>query len=866
MFPSQLLRISLRRTPHLNIPKRLAKQLPLEKKLFKTRTRLLAHALSQGVLPRSKLLQQVLQLRKIDEEIFEIWVDILRKGDLVTGLERLGLLESGGEGRIRLECPNWLFLTLPGLLKAGQSQYLISILLSPRFDQLAVDEQSLFIARALQHLLKIKDYVAVRELIEWICWYENEIISSQAFERFLVALTSFRGRANLISSPSQDLLHPLAQMLRETMQERKVKPTSNMFWSLFHPALVPHDSEKAYALLVEMRSLGMPLEKGILESMLRIFAKNNQPVLAGEILGMLDNSIDLKAKAERARSAAFEEIKRKRELRKAMGKYEGLRVDHALALANRLERVRLEEETIKEILTEEIPPTLLSAGQKKKLKAKARKDNLILEDIHIPPLSIIPTIISTVTDSPSFIKPRPKLIPEFVPLDLPPTLPNISNLKQATIFLGSLKTDPTAAFNYFDELRATATQLDLPNWSTLLQIAATTPSISTESLLGLFREIQNSRTGKSGTVSGRLIRGTTRKYTIVLRGLLLRGEFEETMNLWKECLERRDVRPDALLVNVILEAFILGGNLKGGESLINYFTILPTESRLRRFEGNLLHRYAKPHSIALDITVLNTLLSAYNRAGRYTKVYELFKSLESDYGLVPDAATLSILLDTARYASAAAGSGWGPGDQMISFQGDEGNGRDTNDSWDGRPACEVAEMIMWETLATAWPEVEKNLIDPGKEAIGAGFLKWWKGKERSLELVEGGIERKKGEGKLARTLTGELGRPFSATLSINAPLYPSLYPTPRLFNSFIQLLGFHSTSDSISIVLAWMRAIGSKPERKTVLLALLYLGEGGFGERKRERIRAWLIDWLGEEIPSELEVAKARRGSRSRRY
>jgi len=103
--------------------------------------------------------------------------------------------------------------------------------------------------------------------------------------------------------------------------------------------------------------------------------------------------------------------------------------------------------------------------------------------------------------------------------------------------------------------------------------------------------------------------------------------------------------------------------------------------------------------------------------------------------------------------------------------------------------------------------------------------------------------------------------------------YAHIALSARCFHSYVLLLGRRNYTTDITLALAWMRAAGIKPWRKTLVAALVHVSESegparlitvedkeGHSERHwlrdEEVLRMWLEHWLGRKaIPSEDEVS-----------
>lgn len=741
--------------------------------LFQVRTRWIARALAHGHYLPSHLLSTLLENRRIPAQTLAIWVDVLAQRDAVYALERLGLLESGGEDRERVECPDWLFLAIPGLLRRREdAPYLASMLISPRRKELDLPNQGLLAARCIQFLLKVRHYVALRETVDWVCKPEQrQIMDSRAFARCLAALTSHRSRATDLSSPPSWVLHLLAQKLRTTMDAYKVPKTLATFWPLFDPALIPRQPKDAARLLLEMDQAGIVPGIELLHAVMKVYSA------AGNAAGaevFLKEIVAGKAREE------VVEVSDGGDGKDSSGS------------------------------------KVVGAGQRdgsgddvsEAVEASGAEGANDTEDaFDSPPLSARIAPVEILDEQRSY---------------------GVYD----TTYLTSLSKTPKRAFEYFDDLRTTPRLspshpplVDVATWSSLFTIIGRS-DVPTSQILSVLRTLESS--------SNKL--PSVKIYTAIMQSLLRRGDFAPILPIWHR-LESSGVRPDSHLLDIVARAHISLGHPSHAHSFLRSLAYRPSLDPPPSPHDS--RRPLLPHSVRLDTIALNSLLSGYNRSGAYLTTYNLFKSLSKDFEVDPDAATLSILLDTARHASAAAGRGYGPGLEQLSFTGFS-TSRYGDDSWDGKQAWRVAEGIMWDLLERNWPDGVEGLDDP----MGSDGLVGWL---NSVRGRKGRGEKKEGD--------------FAGTLALDPPLYPHIFPSPPVFRSFLQLLGYHSTPDRIPRVLAWMKYVGSVPEKNTLCLAMMYIGEGGPTDKSWARLRTWLGEWVGEQmVPTDGEIAFMRRG------
>jgi pentatricopeptide repeat protein len=759
-------------------------------------------------------------------------------------------LESGGEGRERVDCPEWLFLTLPALLQRTEdAPYLVSLLLSPELALLNEQNQGLFIARAVQALLKVHHWVAVRETIDWVCGekMEGRMRKTRSYARILTALAGHRSRAGSLAGPSRELLDPLVDQLRRTMLDRTIAKDLAVYWPLFDPSLIPKDPRDATNLLLEMEAHEIPIHTSLIHAVMRVYARAGESVGAGILY------------------ASIKEVRRRRDRREFKQTPIGVRWSEldgpsANMLADQGAMILAEPEVIED------PDEALD--QIKNYDA--------VEDLEERPLTI-PT--------------RP---PDSLPISQsnsiqlqsnnqlrPPPRTRINHIYRNTKLL-SLADDLRQAFHYFDNLQRDAHNAvdinrlpDVATWTTLISISAKSASVSSRQLLSILRQYETAfdrRQLLPFDSPNYLSRPTTRMYTVVMNGLNKRHDPELTLSIWDK-ISDQGYAPDAWMMTSIMTAMIAKGEVLEAEAFLIRFA-LPLDKKARRLprSGSRIRpdaitpppnsRITFAKSIPIDIVPINLLLSAYNREGHYLSAWQLWLRMEDEFGVYADAATVSILLDTARYASAAAGRGFGPGTEGLILPGGEAKqGNFVNDYWSGKPAWRTMVEVVDTILKGNWPEVAKAVENPVETE---GF---WSGLSALRRRFHPSAVTDQPSGTPAEGSAPTFPKgTFSATLASDPPpRYPFIHPTPQLFRSFIQLLGYHSIPHSVIPVLAWMKALDSKPTRSTVGLALLYIGEGSLGDGQRERMRIWLVDWLGESaVPTEGEIAKLRRSGGSR--
>lgn len=887
-------------------------------RIFRTRTSWITRTLAQGHhIPRNLLLK-LLDSRQIPPHVLAVWVDVLARRDPVYALEQLGLLESatagmpdigrgtqgvaGSLGASDSACPDWLYLSLPGLVaEHAHAPYLAYQLLSPRFARMSEEHRGLFAARCVQHFLKVRHYVALRETIEWVAYSSPDdqaaLTSSRSFERLLAALASERVSPTTLSTTPPHVLHPLVDLLLAIMHARGVPRTHRTYLPLFTDPLIPRDPREATRLVVEMAQAGYTPSRDVLFNVVGVMQRSGDFASAAEL------HEEIRA-LQRARADARAWVKG------ARGR----------------EEVPLDERAVEGVggeLRREAGPE--EEGEEEGLEQEEEDEEAALHG-ELRRVKELRLEGPTRGDAVAVVKKPPPYALRFLPEDLdepststaaaPPSAapPPLEHDPYATRRL----VDPAVSRPYWDELvdyvsstsrtvsfPAPPFRFDGPAWTNLFRMAASQPDIPSDTLVAVVHAIEAAAASPdlaaATTRSSRAYRPpapSLRIYTLLLRTLHRRGEPTAALDLWRS-LDARHFQPDVHLLDAVVRVLCALGRDGAALRLLEFFgvvrgrddvVVIPqsTPSRAPR------QRTLREGTVALDVVPFNALLAHYNRAGAHTRVHELWGDLGRRYGVRPDAATLGVVLDAARYAGVAAGraTGWaasglddvalgglggaGRGGARVGGGGG-GGGAAIDDRWDGRPAHKVAEEFMWrEVLEANWqdadvrnPALQRSAV--GAATRGAGGLAGW-----LADKLGGGaspLDDQVGDDKAASTspsadqgLARPLGwAPFATTLSPTPPQHPHLYPNDRVFRSLIQLVGTHSHLRDIPLLVAWMRRARVRPSRWTLCLAMAYVdGDAGIQPAQGARWRRWLAAWLGAKaVPSEAEIAWMRRGGRA---
>ncbi|GAA5989931.1 hypothetical protein JCM10908_002382 [Rhodotorula pacifica] len=846
---------------------------------FHARTRSIAHALAQGEhIPRN-LLHKILANRKIPPDSLALWVDVLARRDPIYALERLGLLESAGvemPGRRKSaveeaadECPDWLYLALPGLItKASQVPYLASQILSERFARLDEQKRAVFVARCVQHFLRVRHYVALRELVEWVAYTPAEdptaLTTTRSFESILAALASERVRSDRYDATSPLILEPLVALVLATYTRRRGKSTLTfaMYRNLLSAKLVPRVPETALRLLARMTREGFNPSRAMLQQVMRVCARSGRHDAAVQLLEQI------RGEASSGGSGAG-----------AIGQW----------------RERLDA-TIEEVhAAEEVPLHLRgwsSADLDRELEAYNEEDtaSLPLKDADFPEHSLDNVRVrSAPSAAPESQSTSPPLSHDPTGQDTDSAPVQHAQDRFDTILL----TDRAHVLPYFHSLLSYAhassttaaatfpsppTYFDRVAWTQFFHTISLQSDVTADQLLAVLRAVARASTAASTSMAYVPPAPTLRLHTIVMNALVQRDEPRAALHMWR-FLEKRGWQPDATLLDVVVRAHLALDHDRPAIRLLEHYAHRPeldppeTLVALPPSAGPDGTTSAQAYSVALSTVPLNALLAYYSRKNRFDAVYALYKDLEPRFAVQPDSATLSMMLDAARHASSRAGRGWTPTSafEEVSAAGPVFGGsmaahrtglltHPVDDSWDGEPASRIFERFV------AHEVLEKNWQDARLEAPweSRGVVGWLARRFAGDDSSRRGAPPASVHAISAPEKPPPDWHPFSTTLSPTPPTQPHLYPTDRVFRSLIRLVGTHSSVTSIPPLISWMRHIHIRPSRFTLCVALAYVdGEASFRPEQMDRWRIWLADWLGEEaLPTQAEIAWIRRGGK----
>ncbi|POY73073.1 hypothetical protein BMF94_3911 [Rhodotorula taiwanensis] len=843
---------------------------------FQARTRKIAHALAHGEhIPRNLLLK-ILAHRNISPDSLALWVDVLARRDPIYALEKLGLLESAGgempypnlEHRTdRPDCPDWLYLALPGLIsERSHVPYLASQVLSTRFARLDEQKRALFVSRCLQHFLRVRHYVALRELVEWVAWTPREdptaLAATKSFEAVLAALASERTRAGRHDATPPLILDPLVKLVLSAYSRRHVDqpPTYGMYKSLLSPKLIPREPDSALRLLARMTQDGHTPSKAISIQVAKICARDGRHAAALRLLEQVRGRLD-RGDLERTGLPA--------ELERFVGEEPMNRAPEIPLHLRGWSTDQFEREFEAGNVAEADESTLTLD----EVEGDSTRDVRVRDSGRITPIgsdSMTPT--AELSSATSAIEDSPASVRRASSQDFAETLVLLDRDRVMPYFhriLAFATSSATAIDSQRPSFPAPPQDFDRVAWAQFFHTCSLQSDVGADQLIAALQCVARASSAPSTSTAYVPPPPSLRLYTVVLQALVRREEPRAALHLWR-FIEKRGWRPDATLLDAVVRAHLALEHDRPALRLLEAHAAVESSSPAAAV-GDAAKR---PPTVCLSVTPFNALLAFYSQRNRFDAAYRLYQELGPRFGVGHDSATLSIMLDAARHASTRAGRGWNAttafeemsaatpvfGGALAAHRSGAASSTPIDDTWDGEPASKRFEQFLRHDVLELNHQNAK-LEAPWEER---GVVGWLASRLRRAHDSTA-IDRKPG-GFFGRKQSAPppAWHPFASTLSPTPPPHPHLFATDRVFRSLIRLVGTHSSVTSIPNLLSWMHYLHVQPSRFTLCVAMAYVdGEASFRPAQMERLSAWLADWLGEEaIPTQAEIAWMRRGGK----
>jgi len=412
-------------------------------------------------------------------------------------------------------------------------------------------------------------------------------------------------------------------------------------------------------------------------------------------------------------------------------------------------------------------------------------------------------------------------------------------------------------------------------WASLLGFFSGSSSISTDQLTELFNRIRNTHPP------------TTVSYTVLMRALVSREDYQRTIETWHEMLAEGHPM-DIQSLSAMIEACTL---LKKHRQT---FYILEVVAGSGSQDGLALPTPGGSYPrIQITPTFIATFMENLALSGRPDVAFMVWDYAELLYGVTPNVSMLNVLLEIARvvvkYEETFAGF-WAnmrakrtsthPDNLSSSFHVpsrgevveslrrtlDHGTRKNKPTGlWGEVPAWQKATKVFYHTLLGNNPELLH--VVPPVTAIRSSaddiHRHPWAELIRSVQ----------GPASVDEAFHDvDVNSPASLARLGLYPLqaYPSIAPTRRTFHNQIYLLGMCGQASQIPLILAWMKELGIVPFEKTIAMALVFWAEVSLraplfeqfgGEGEYPKLLKWLEGWVGQSrMPGQSRMTRVSKG------
>lgn len=422
-------------------------------------------------------------------------------------------------------------------------------------------------------------------------------------------------------------------------------------------------------------------------------------------------------------------------------------------------------------------------------------------------------------------------------------------------------------------------------WSTLLTRLKDDLTIPSQTLMDLY---------------GRFSDELKKRHVVtpIMAGLLKRGRADQAWEVWRDLVElERRSDPDKRGRHVDRSALAMGATVCQAVSDINAAITLVDLWAKRPWHTSVMSTDLA-HSISLDAQNVNVLLGMCKVAGRPSVAYRLWAAALPRWGVYLDAISLTLLLDTARFAhhadeteSANIGDRLRQiADELRRRQSEPEamtNAREDYEAYDAAGFARGATTVLLDPPGYTWRR--ENRQAPWEKArslfrrVLFSNYPWLKDVTSPLDFENGPYAARAGFGivqgfrdflhhrsanhsnsKVHHTKADESTdvrppEPYFPRIPLRNSHFTHIVPSATTFQSYIGMLGYFNLAHEIPLALAWMKELGIRPKWNTMSMALTYVGEvegprrrlSGWDKdgsarlvRDEEVLRRWLCEWL----------------------
>lgn len=398
---------------------------------------------------------------------------------------------------------------------------------------------------------------------------------------------------------------------------------------------------------------------------------------------------------------------------------------------------------------------------------------------------------------------------------------------------------------------------------------------------------------------------TSHAYTSLMLGLLERGDPNGAWEVWRDLVERerQSVSAGSSSMNgktrgrkryIDRVALAIGAHVcyafLGLEAAIKLVDAWAKRSTGSQAHDESAHGHGLEQTVILDSTNVNVLLTLCRHDRKPGIAFRIFKAALPRWGVYTDDISLTLLLDTCRHQDFASEENQSDtlrdrlrqlADELRIHRPSRSSPQSGKyDAYDASGFARGPTSVLLDQPGSNWrSEHDETPWSKGRSVFRDVVLS----NRPSLKYVHSPLDFEKGPyAHLSRDISSffrlapSSSTPTDTETGHDIPQhanYAHLVPSSNTFRAYITLLGYHNLPHEIPVALAWMRYLGITPTKRTMLLALTYLGEvegprrvladweGGKSQlvRDTEVVRRWLSEWVAKGVPSEDEVARYRR-------
>ncbi|KAJ7222376.1 hypothetical protein GGX14DRAFT_663496 [Mycena pura] len=392
--------------------------------------------------------------------------------------------------------------------------------------------------------------------------------------------------------------------------------------------------------------------------------------------------------------------------------------------------------------------------------------------------------------------------------------------------------------------------VDVSDWSAALSVAAHDLTVDAKSLIRLFMRARP-KTSE--------FRATATTHTILIRGLLLREEWQLAYVYWTK-LARSGLPIDNIALATGVRATTLNGRPDEAFALL--------EAHAARADAQLSVPYRLRVPVKITPGIINKFMASLLRILRPDLIFRLWDTMEELYYARPSSETLRIMLEAAQLPHTLDDSFSGQmallalknpfrhppiphANRAALFQSitEQAAAPYRSGVWRDCPATETASRIFVQVALGSPERLHIATLEPPAQAVRAHAESDHAAPTLRLDMPP-----------------SRFALPNDVLTRAGRARYPELVLRERDWAAYIMFLGMTRRAPEIARVLVWMRALGVQPEPRTLGVALAFWGEVSLqppliaamaGREGNEYLKLvqWLREWCGE-VPDELTVGR----------